>query len=280
MTGPDSPRDLLIVGAGGFARETAQAVAAVNAVRPTWRLLGFLDDDPALTGKQIDGVGILGGSDLVHKHPQAHVVVCVGSPRGLYSRALVVHRLGLPAERYATVVHPTAVISRDSVVGPGTVLLAHTVLTAAVTVGSHIAVMPQAVLTHDCVLEDYVTIASGVRLGGTCRLERGVYLGAGAVIREMVTIGSWSLVGMGSVVLRDVPASEAWVGNPATLLRVIPVPDPVAAELARPPAQTPAGSGTQTFTQPAGADLTPTGRPAPRDAGAGRPAAAERSELR
>ena len=165
------------------------------------------------------------------------------------------HRLGLPEERFATVIHPTAVISRDSVVGPGTVLLAYSVLTAAVTVGSHIAVMPHAVLTHDCILEDYVTIASGVRLGGACRLERGVYLGAGAVIRELITIGSWSLVGMGSVVLRDVPPSEAWVGNPAGLLRLIPVPDPVAAELART-----AGVGAWTDTSPGTRPATSTVR--------------------
>lgn len=231
MSDLNGPRDLLIVGAGGFSRETAQAVAAVNAVRPTWRLLGFLDDDPALTGRQVDGISVLGSSELVHDLRQAQVVVCVGSPRGLYARARVVRRLNLPMERYATVVHPTAAISANSVVGPGTVLLAHAVLTAAVQVGSHIAVMPHAVLTHDCVLEDFVTVASGVRLAGACRVERGAYLGAGAVVRELVTVGAWSLVGMGSVVLRDIPPSEAWVGNPATLLRTIPVPELVAPDL-------------------------------------------------
>jgi acetyltransferase-like isoleucine patch superfamily enzyme len=93
------------------------------------------------------------------------------------------------------------------------------VLTADVTVGSHVAVMPQAVLTHDDVVGDYATIASGVRLGGGAVLEPGAYVGAGALIREGVTVGGRSLVGMGSVVLRDVPPGEVWAGNPAGFLR-------------------------------------------------------------
>ena len=228
------PRDLLIVGAGGFARETAQAVAAVNAAvaggaGPAWRLLGFLDDDPARKGERIDGVEVLGGSELVHENPQAQVVVCVASPTNLFSRARVVARLGLPEERYGTVIHPSAEVSRDSVVGPGSVLFAQTVLTAAVRVGAHVAVMPQVVLTHDVEVGDFVTFASGVRLGGGVQLGRGAYLGAGSMLREQVSIGDWSLVGLGAVVLSDVPRGEVWVGSPAHRLRSTPIPDDVAS---------------------------------------------------
>lgn len=206
-------RDLVIVGAGGFARETAAAATAA------WRVLGFVDDDPALHGTTRSGLPILGEVKSVLDLPDAAVVVCVGNPRNYVARQRIVERLSLPAERYATVVHPAAQIGAGSTVGPGSVLLAGTVLTADVTVGSHVAVMPQAVLTHDDRIGDYVTIASGVRLGGGAVLDTGAYVGAGALIREGVTVGAWSLVGMGSVVLRDVPAGQVWAGNPARCLR-------------------------------------------------------------
>lgn len=217
--------DLVVIGAGGFARETAQAVRAMAAAdeahgRPVrLRLLGHLDDDPALHGREVDGVTVLGGCDLVHELPAAQAVVCVGSPRDYAGRARLVRRLGLPEHRYARVVHPTAAVSGSSVVGPGSVLLAHSVLTAAVRVGAHVAVMPHAVLTHDDVVADFATLASGVRLGGGVRLGRGAYLGAGALVREYRTIGAWSLVGMGSAVLGDVPPGEVWAGSPARRLR-------------------------------------------------------------
>lgn len=247
MSGPARPdpvrsgsgtSDLVIVGAGGFARETAQAVRDVivddvaRGRAPRWRLAGHLDDNPALHGRDVDGVTVLGGCELVHEMPGALVVICVGSPRDYAARARLVRRLGLPADRYATVVHPTAAVSGSSVVGPGSVLLAHSVLTAAVLVGSHVAVMPHAVLTHDDVVGDFVTIASGVRLGGGTRLERGAYVGSGALVREYTTVGAWSLIGMGSTVLGDVPPGEVWIGSPARRLReaVVPALDELRAE--------------------------------------------------
>ena len=212
---PESPRDLLLYGAGGFARETAQAVAPQAA---GWRLLGHLDDDPSRWGIAVDGVPVLGGVGVLAEHSDAAVVLCTGSPRDFDSRRRLADRLGLARERYGTVVHPTAWLAGSARIGYGTVLLAGVVVTAAATVGDHVAVMPQAVVTHDDVVEDFCTIAAGVRLGGGARLCRGSYVGAGALIREGVTVGVGALVGMGSVVTRDVPAGEVWVGNPARRL--------------------------------------------------------------
>jgi sugar O-acyltransferase (sialic acid O-acetyltransferase NeuD family) len=207
-------KDLVIVGAGGFARETASAAVAAG-----WRVLGFADDDPALHGTLRCGLPVLGGTGVASTMPEVAVVVCVGNPRDYTSRRRIVERLGLPPERYATVVHPAAEVGDGSVVGPGSVLLAGTVLTADVTVGAHVAVMPQAVLTHDDRIGDYATVASGVRLGGAVVVEPGAYVGAGVLVREGVTVGAGSLAGMGSVVLRDIPPGQVWAGNPARLLR-------------------------------------------------------------
>jgi sugar O-acyltransferase (sialic acid O-acetyltransferase NeuD family) len=215
---------LVIVGAGGFGRETAQAVHAANQSGAMWRLLGYLDDDPARRGAEIDGTAILGGRDEIRHLPDAAVVVCTGRPADYVSRMRIVGELGLPPERYATIVHPTAAVSASSSIGPGCVLLAHVVLTAAVRVGAHVAIMPQVTLTHDDVIDDFATLASGVRLGGGVRVERAAYLGAGALIGENRTVGAFSLVGMGAVVTHDVPAREVWVGVPARFLRGADVP--------------------------------------------------------
>ena len=212
-------RGLVLVGAGGFARETAAAVHAINDARPTWALHGFLDDDPALPGTHRAGLPILGPTATLAGNDDVDVVVCVGNPRAFDARQRVVERLRLPPERYATIVHPSASIGAGCTLGPGAVLLAQAVLTAGATVGAHVAVMPQVVITHDDVIEDFATIASGVRLGGGVRLGAGCYIGAGALIRESATISAGAQVGMGSVVLGDVPPGEVWVGNPARYLR-------------------------------------------------------------
>jgi len=259
---------LLIVGAGGFARETAQAVRDVLAAdraagRPErWRLLGHLDDNPALRGSEVDGVPVLGGCDLARELPDAQVLVCVGSPADYAVRARLVRRLDLPERRYATLVHPTAVVSDSSSVGPGSVLLAHCVLTAAVRVGAHVAVMPQVVLTHDDDVADFVTLAAGVRLGGGTRLERGAYIGSGALIRQHTVIGAWSLVGLGSAVLGDVPPGEVWVGSPARRLRAAG-PEALRESRTAPADTTGAGRRSRRPEAGAGAGAGEGQRPAP-----------------
>jgi sugar O-acyltransferase (sialic acid O-acetyltransferase NeuD family) len=227
-------KDLVIVGSGGFGRETAQAVHAINEIRPTWHLLGYIDDDVQRHGTAVDGVPVLGGRETLQCLPDAYVVVCTGRPDNYVSRPRIVADLNLPMERFATIVHPAAAIARSSSVGPGTVVLAHVALTAAVSVGAHVAIMPQVSLTHDDVIDAFATLASGVRLGGGVRIERGAYIGAGALIRENRTVGAFSLVGMGAVVRHDVPTGEVWVGAPARRLRAADVPSELTHQEAIP----------------------------------------------
>ena len=214
-----SRRDLLVIGSGGFGRETVEAVRAINAAGGSWQILGYLDDNPAIHGTVVDGVPILGGLAEVHRHPGALVVVCTGRPDNYLSRPRIVGALGLPADRYATLIHPSASVSSSSEVGPGSVILAQTVLTARVDVGSHVAIMPHVTLTHDGTVGDFATIASGACLGGGVRISVGAYIGSGALVREQRTIGSGALIGMGAVVTHDVPAHEVWAGVPARHVR-------------------------------------------------------------
>jgi len=216
---------LVIVGAGGFAREAADAVGAINSLDPRWDLLGFLDDDRSLAGCRIDGAVVLGPIDeALERFASARVVVCTGRPDNYFSRASIVSRLEIPEERFATIVHPQSSLAPGADLGPGTVVLAGVVMTTAVEVAAHVAVMPGCTLTHDDVIGEFATLASGVRLGGGVAVGRGTYVGAGALVRENVRLGDWSLIGMGSLVLRDVPSAEVWFGSPARCHGAVAVP--------------------------------------------------------
>ena len=212
-------RPLLLIGAGGFARETLELVDAVNRVAPTWNVVGLLDDDAGIHGRRIHGVEVIGPPAVVHEHPGALVAACVASPDEPLRRLALVARLALPAERYATLVHPAAVVPASASIGPGTVVHATTVLTADVALGAHVAVMPAVVLTHDDAVGDGVTFGAGARIAGGVAIERGAYIGAGVLLREHVTVGAGAVIGMGAVVTRPVPAGEVWAGVPARRLR-------------------------------------------------------------
>lgn len=206
---------LVIAGSGGLAREAAEVVHAINASRRTWDLIGFLDDDPARVGTLVDALPVVGPIDVRGDRTCASVLVATGSPRDFGSRRRIVERLGLPARRYATIVHPAAHLALSVDIGIGSLLLAGVVATARASIGAHVAVMPHVVLTHDDVIGDYATIAAGARIAGGVVVEPGAYLGAGCLIRENLVIGAGAMVAMGAVVTHDVPAGELWVGVPA-----------------------------------------------------------------
>jgi len=218
-------RPLLLVGASGLASEVLSAVDAANSVSAAsaqWTVLGLLDDNPARHGEVVDGVPVLGPAELTAEHTDAAVVVCTGSTRDLDSRRRVVERLALPAERYASIVHPAASIAAGTRLGAGSVFLAFVAVTAPQEIGAHVVVMPHVTITHDDRIRDYATFASRVALAGRVSVGEAAYLGSGALVREGLSIGAGALVGMGAVVLDDVPPSEVWVGNPARRLRTLP----------------------------------------------------------
>ncbi|MET9629201.1 NeuD/PglB/VioB family sugar acetyltransferase [Lentzea sp. NPDC006480] len=210
---------LLLIGAGGLAREALAAIAAVNSVRPAFEVLGFLDDAEARHGEVVDGVEVLGPIDLA-RELDAQVLICTASSANQDSRMRISRRLGFDDSRYATVVHPAASVAAGVELGAGTVLLACAVITAPQQVGRFVVVMPHVLLTHDDSVADGVTLAGRAALAGNVRVGESAYIGSGALVREGLTVGAGALVGMGAVVLQDVPAGETWAGVPARPLGV------------------------------------------------------------
>lgn len=206
--------DVILVGAGGLARE----VMASLAVSRQHAVLGLLDDNPARTGQEVHEVPVLGPVRYAAQLP-GQLLVCVGS--GQARRAVVdqLTALGVGAERYATVVDPSVTVSTGSTIGPGCILLAQVVLTTDVSLGSHVVVMPHVTFTHDNQVLDYATVCAGVTLGGGVRVGAAAYLGMRAAVRHNLTIGADAVLGMGAVLLDNLPAGETWVGCPATALR-------------------------------------------------------------
>lgn len=203
---------LLIIGSGGFGREAARAARDGGF---DGELLGFLDDNPALAGRSVGGIPVIGPLAAVSDFPEAGVVVATGRPDNYTSRHAIVQRLRLPPERYARIVHPQAGLAADTEVGPGSVVLAGAVATTGVSIGAHVAVMPQVVLTHECSVADFATLASAAGLAGGVSVGPGAYLGAGTTVREGRRIGALAMTGMASLVLADVPARRLWFGSPA-----------------------------------------------------------------
>lgn len=206
---------LILVGASGLAREALAVALILREHTP----VHVVDDDQRLWGTLHGLAPVLGGLDLVADLPDHAVVVAVG--KGTTRRGIV-HRLaahGVDPDRYASIVHPRLLPSGDTLVGDGCVVLDGVVMTADVEVGDHVVAMPHVTLTHGDVVEDFATLCAGVTLGGDVRVRSGAYLGMNSCVREGLTVGRDAVLGMGSVLLQDLPDGETWAGVPARPIR-------------------------------------------------------------
>lgn len=206
--------DLLLIGASGLAREVLAVLTGVGDPRQ----IAVLDDRTELRGTMLSSAPVLGTIDEVGEYPEAAILICVGRGTRRETIAARLTLLGVTEDRYTSVVHPAVDIPADCTIGAGSVLLAGVVLTATVAVGRHVVVMPHVTLTHDNVVSDFATLCAGVTLGGSVRVGRGAYLGMNASVRENLTLGTATVLGMGAVLLNDLPDGETWAGMPARSL--------------------------------------------------------------
>jgi sugar O-acyltransferase (sialic acid O-acetyltransferase NeuD family) len=215
-------QDLVILGAGGGAKSIHWLAESINDARPTWNLLGFIDENPELHGTNLCGAPVLGGFDWFDDH-RALLLHGVGYPQVRRRFARLARDRGLD---FVLAIAPEVRYSRFVTFGSGSVICSGSVLTSHISIGSHCLVNMNCTIGHDTVLEDYCVLAPGVHLSGTSHLEEGVDVGAGAVILPGYRVGRNSVIGAGAVVRTDIPANVVAVGVPAQVIRTL---SPVAA---------------------------------------------------
>jgi sugar O-acyltransferase (sialic acid O-acetyltransferase NeuD family) len=221
---------LVILGTGGTSRDVVDTVRDVNTagLAPPIDCIGFLDDNAALWGTTVEGLPVLGPLASAREMGDCQFLNSIGSPASYTQIETLILRTGVPFERFATLIHPTASVSRTARLGRGVVVFQHVSITSNVIVGDHVVILPNTVVSHNDEIGDFTCVAGGAKISGRVRIGRGCYVGTGAALNGGIEVGEGAMIGMGSVVLRNVPAWTVVVGNPARHLRNV-VPTPASA---------------------------------------------------
>jgi sugar O-acyltransferase (sialic acid O-acetyltransferase NeuD family) len=215
------PTNVVILGTGGTSLDILDIIHDINraAGREEYRCVRMLEDNPDAWGREIQGIEVSGPLASAARLPDCLFVNGIGSPATFWMKEAIIGRTAMPIDRFVTLVHPSASVSRTASLGEGTVILQNVTINSNVRVGKHVVVLPNSVISHHGMIGDYACLATGVCLSGGVAVGMSTYLGSRCAIKENVRIGDRCLVGMGSVVLRDVPENSVVAGCPARFLR-------------------------------------------------------------
>lgn len=206
--------DTVILGVGGHARVLLAALSlrgiwprgciAPSVPDASWPSdIAYLGDDARLAELDPEITGLINA---------------VGSTRATALRRKVFERAKELGHHFAGVVHPSAVISKDTALSEGIQVMAGAVVQTGAVLESNVLINTGAIVDHDCRIGAHAHIAIGARLSGGVHVGCDVHIGTGACLLQGVRIGNQATIGAGAVVIADVAAGTTVVGNPARAL--------------------------------------------------------------
>lgn len=205
-------KDLVIIGAGGLAREAHDLAYKCFGSIPGFRVKGFLSDGPS----NIERMGypkVLG--KVAEYKPQSNdaFFCAIGN---VFDKRKTVGIISDKGCEFVNLIHPSAIISPSVILGIGVAVKAFCILSNDVTIGDFTYLQSSVIMGHDVRIGKFCQINSFSFFAGNCIVGDLVNINAGARLIQEIIVEDESIVGMGSVVLRRVKRGTTVFGNPAT----------------------------------------------------------------
>jgi sugar O-acyltransferase (sialic acid O-acetyltransferase NeuD family) len=208
-------RQLVVLGGPGDGLVVAEAIHQAATGGQAIKLVGFLNDVlPA--GSVLQGVPVLGRfEDWKKLDPNILFCPAVQKVKDMPARVSRIDSLGIPEERWGTVLHPQAVVASDVEIGVGTFVASYVTIQPGSRIGRFASLRAGAVLGHHSVVGDHAYIGPNATMCGRTIVSQGAHLGPGAVLLDNRTLGAFSVAGVAAAVTKNVP--DYWIvfGNPA-----------------------------------------------------------------
>lgn len=201
--------NLLLIGAGGQAKVTIDAAMAVG----NFSTIACLDDYHPIGHTVLSEAQVVGRIETVEQYLNDYdIVIALGDNQKRLAIATQLNNLNV---KFASIIHPSAVVSSTASIGQGCVIFPNAVVHTDAVIGAHCIINSGAIVEHDCRLGKGVHIAPNASLAGRVQIGNQTMIGMGALVKQDLNIGSKVTVGAGAVVLKSVPDDTTIYGNPA-----------------------------------------------------------------
>lgn len=201
-------------------RELLWQIEELNRSRDIWEILGYADISPqsetvCVGGKEYPYLGT--DEELLARREETDVIISTGSASLRRRIAGVLEKN--PQLKFPNLILTNTNICSDVRMGKGNIISMDCRISTNVSIGNFVFLNMGAVVCHDGILEDYVTLSPDVRLAGNVSVGTGSELGIGTRVMQGIRIGTETVIGGGSMVIRDVPDACTAVGVPAKVIK-------------------------------------------------------------
>lgn len=208
--------NIIIIGAGGQAQAVLEALESDE----NNKIVGYLDANKDLRGKEISGYKVLGDLSLLKSLVADKIVdsaiVAIGESKVRRKYAKLIKEANVEA---INAIHPRSTISKKAKLGKGIFIGAGVVIGPYSVIGDYSIININSVIPHYNSIGDYVNIAPGVNMGGGCKIGECSFVGIGSTIKQYTNVGANSIIGAGAVVIRDVGENVVYAGIPAKFIK-------------------------------------------------------------
>lgn len=203
---------VIVLGSGGHAKVLIDILKQKSV-----DILGITVPNPQDGTNFYFGINILGNDDAVFGFPPNKVLLVngIGSVRSTWKRMELYTRFKNFGYTFATIIHPSTIISSDVTVSEGVQIMAGAIVQTGSFIGSNTILNTKATVDHDCFIGEHVHLAPGVTISGGVYVDMGVHVGTGATIIQGMRIGRNSCIGAGALVINHIKDNIIAYGVPA-----------------------------------------------------------------
>ena len=207
-------KQLVVIGAGGMGRTIYDLARESIGFGTDYIIKGFIDDNTsALDG--YENYPLILGTIRDYMPSMDDIFVC---SIGGAARRKCIEDILSKGGSFLTMIHKTARIGTNVVIGAGTIVGAFTAIGADAKIGKFNLIQSQTIIGHDSRIGDWNRIDTHVTLVGGTIVEDETDIHTAAMISHNVTIESNSRVAACSFVIRRVKSGTTVMGNPAKRL--------------------------------------------------------------
>lgn len=212
-------KNLIIIGAGGFAREVYWHAQMSSGFDSEWTIKGFLDGDVKLSAEEYaklpGDVTLLGDVDSYEIASDDVFTCAVGTPE---VRKKLIEKMLSRGAKFINIINERAKIFPAAKIGKGVIIGLNSGLSDHVEIDDFVMINNLTGVGHDVQVGKYTCIMSNVEISGGAQIGDEVFIGSHATILPKVKVENNAYVGAGSVVLKKVAANTKVFGNPAMVI--------------------------------------------------------------